>query len=493
MKDKTWWHKTSNHLGGIYPYYDEKRPDFFTMEIEQLINHRKNNGEELILDIAGLTCKTCMPYLLGNRTLIEGIQRVPWMSNYEGNGKWVPQNLPTHQFDVPIKADLISSLKAALISEASSYINEANTVGILLSGGMDSRVVAGVLREIQLKTGYPKKVVAITWGKEESRDVVYAKRISDLFDWEFSHVPIGVDDLKDNIDIAGKLGAEYSPSHLHALPKIAKLKGIDLILAGSYGDMIGRAEFSGRHLTGLSPIFPDEFDRFSLIKNSVRELAIPKLKKDTAISLSFNKGGTATGNFEIEQAMHYMRRMLQSCMSVVTESTPLYQLFTSPKVFGLMWAIEPKLRDNSWYKLLLEQLPGSLLSIPWARTGIEYLSENGIEDKHSKSHHSYGFWLRNELKDTIVDRVNSDTIRNLGIFNDRSLDLALKSWGSAKTNSINSLDETMSWLASLYFFLENNELKFSHNYELTHLDYLQSVKGGIKSFAFVFGRNLLRK
>jgi len=34
------------------------------------------------------------------------------------------------------------------------------------------------------------------------------------------------------------MGAEVSPLHLHAIPKINELGGVDVILAGSYGDSV---------------------------------------------------------------------------------------------------------------------------------------------------------------------------------------------------------------------------------------------------------------
>src|SRR5690606_42104683 len=107
-------------------------------------------------------------------------------------------------------------VRAKLISEASGYIEGAARIGILLSGGMDSRVVAGVLRELQLQSGNKFDVVVLTWGDSKSRDVVYSERISKQFGWDLINFPISAATLEKNIHLAGSVGAEVSPLHFHA-------------------------------------------------------------------------------------------------------------------------------------------------------------------------------------------------------------------------------------------------------------------------------------
>lgn len=188
-----------------------------------------------------------------------------------------------------------------------------------------------------------------------------------------------------------------------------------------------------------------------------------------------------------------MRRMLQACMMVIAKGRRFYQMFTAPSVFGLMWSLDPKKRNNDWYGHLLNILPGDLLEIPWARTGRIYLKHDGASDQTSRLYHEYGVWLRNDLRDLVVDRVNGSIVRGLGIFNDHGLDNALKVWKMARTKTTNALDEVMSWLSSLHVFVERNDLVLSGNYERTIKDRMAAIKGWIHSEAYVLARNYVRE
>lgn len=445
-----WWFEISHHLGAVYPFYDVTAPEEFSLDIEFIIHQRRKRGKPIELDPVGLACKTCLPYLLGDRTLVKDVCRAPWMAHYVGRGKWEKAELPPHGHKKPDRGEFLCLIKQALIEEANSYLKGAKSVGILLSGGMDSRVVAGVVRELQISAGLPEQVVAITWGQPDSRDVFYASQIASRFNWEMHNFYLDETYLLDNIEIAGRMGAEVSPLHLHAIPRVAELAGIDVMIAGSYGDSVGRAEFSGRHLTSLKPILPRDLDKFGLLRSSFLREVLPELKKDAFSSPHISKETSYVRRREIEQESHYMRSMLQSCMLIIARRRPFYQMFTAPMVFGLMWSLDPRMRNNEWYWHLLKMLPGNLLDIPWARTGKLYLQRGGAHDDRSSIHHSYGIWLRNQLKDLVVERVKSKTIRELGIFNDHGLDNALKAWLKARTKTTNSLDEVLSWLSSLH-------------------------------------------
>jgi asparagine synthase (glutamine-hydrolysing) len=293
----------------------------------------------------------------------------------------------------------------------------------------------------------------------------------------------------------GRLGAEVSPLHLHALPEVAKIKGIDAVIAGSYGDSVGRAEFSGRRLTALRSILPKTFDQFGILRDAIRRDALTALRKDTSDSPHLNGNLDTLRQREIEQELHYMRRMLQSSMLVIAQEIPLYQIFTSPKVFGLMWNLDPAMRNNSWYKYLLSGLPGNLLNIPWSRTGKRYGKTSGPSDKYSKEHHSYGIWLRRDLREQIENRVNSNRIRELAIFNNHGLDNALRVWRKATTKTTNSLDELMTWIASFHDFLEAYDLSSlsAPKNKTTLKETIRCYRGRIHAELYTAARNFIRE
>lgn len=151
------------------------------------------------------------------------------------------------------------------------------------------------------------------------------------------------------------------------------------------------------------------------------------------------------------------------------------------------------MRNNEWYWHLLKMLPGNLLDIPWARTGKLYLQRGGAHDDRSSIHHSYGIWLRNQLKDLVVERVKSKTIRELGIFNDHGLDNALKAWLKARTKTTNSLDEVLSWLSSLHVFIERNGIGLKCKHEQCIVDRLAAIKGRTYAESYILARNWMRQ
>ncbi|WP_396621467.1 asparagine synthase-related protein [Marinobacter sp. W-8] len=488
-----WWTRLAGHLGAVYPFYDLASPDYFSLEIADVIAKRVSRSAPVELDRTAVACKVGLPYLLGNRTLVKGVERAPWVERPVSPGEWQLMPLPDHGSAHPDKDEFLEKFIQALRSELEGYVGNSRTVGILLSGGMDSRVVAGVLREVELQNPGRFDVVALSWGAAGSRDVVYAERIARQFGWSFEHFPITAETLRENIDIAGYAGAEVSPLHLHAMPAIARLKNIDLVLAGSYGDSVGRAEFSGVRVANLKPILPSNIDPFGVLKHSAKKAAEPELARDVRCSGHFRSDNSSLRNFEIEQEMHYMRRMLQSCMLHIGREIPLYQMFTAPAVFGLMWQLAPEERGDHWYQYVLEALPGRLLDIPWARTGSRYLEQSGEADRLPKAYHAYGEWLRNDLQDLVVSRVNSDAIRGLGLFNDKGLDKALRNWLKAETKGSNSLDELISWLASLYTFLEAYPVSCQPAEPNVVGDAFSAMRGSLYGNLYVRARNYFRE
>ncbi len=490
-----YWRGSSSKLGGIYPYYNDEKNDLFTLDFSKVITERRRNNLPVKLDSSALVIKFCLPYLLGSRTLIKNISKTPWMAEHIGEGQWQPHSLPEHGHSLPDEKVFTLMLKEALIDEAIEYIAEYQSIGILLSGGMDSRVLAGILRELEIRKDSNFKIIALTWGAKESRDVIYAHRIAEQFDWDIVHYPLTAETLSRNIKYAGQQGAEFSAFHLHAMEEVSNTAGIDIIIAGSYGDSVGRAEFSGTHLTHLKSIIPTVLDPYGFIKSNALNKAKNDLNTDLADTKHLTDNTPTIRKKEIEQEMHYMRRMLQACMQTISLKIPLYQLFTNPNVFGLMWSLDPKVRNNDWYFYLLKELPGNLLEIPWARNGKLYNKPNSaVLDDYSKSYHQYGTWFRNDLREEVLMRINSNYIQDLDIFNEKSLDRLIKNWSKAKTKDISRFDESIAWLCSLHDMIKIYELpELSAEFNQTHLDSIRGNIGSVNAHAFISIRNKLRE
>lgn len=485
--------KYYNFLGNYSPYIDGEK---ISLQIKTVLDEDLKKKD---LDIVGAIEILSKSYLLEDRTLVKGIKRMPWMTPYElkTDRKYESYSkyLPVHSEVFKDPEIIAQSLKDILKEELKIYLEGKKRIGILLSGGLDSRIVAGLIKELELEGVYKGKVSAITWGVDNSRDVIYSRYICEKFAWEFTHFPLNSSVLLENIYTAGKMGAEFSPLHLHAMISISNIQGLDGIIAGSYGDGVGRGEFSGVKVFDLPNFLEGNLNQYGIIKHK----AVNKYRKDV-IKDAYNYRTYVRRNKnyqyrEIEQELHYMRRKLQACMNVIGSKIPMYQLFTSPKAVGLMWSLDPKIRNDSVYQHIIKTFPSDIGSVPWARTG-KALFENSDTidiDKGVKQHHNYGKWLRKDLANEIHELVFSSSIVNLGIFNIKVLERLYIIWIKSKTVSTNSLDEIFSWIASLAVFINEYGIENHEEFDYSILDLLYGSYGLARARLYLGLRNWLRE
>ena len=94
----------------------------------------------------------------------------------------------------------------------------------------------------------------MTWGRSGSHDVEIVKVVAEKLNSSWTHLDLGPDNLVQNIDdVASQLGALVSPIYLYRMMWFRDLPAGALVLGGSYGDSVGRAEFSGRTVLELLP------------------------------------------------------------------------------------------------------------------------------------------------------------------------------------------------------------------------------------------------
>jgi hypothetical protein len=387
-------------------------------------------------------------YPLSDDTVVKQLKRVSWM---KGNAA----SLPMHDKKV-LPAEVIAvKLNILLLDEIRGFVAGKSSVGILLSGGMDSRIVASVLKQLQVNGEYTGTVTALTWGLEKSRDVQYSARIAELYKWNFKHFNLTADILQKNIEVTASMGAEFSPVHLHAMPQIAELNGLDCILAGSYGDSIGRGEYSGRKVNAVPFLLDSHLNQFGLLKPKIEREGLVNLKATIESERTRLPGRSEIAYREIEMQLHYMRRQLNSCMAIIDAKTPIYQAFTSPEVFGFMWSLAPECRNDDVYDHLLQQCDKALLNIPWARTGKRYNKPGASDqDNFTSIHNSYGKWLRNDCRAFILGCIRNGSLQSLNVFDDKMLEHWCLHWSTSTSPKADRLDEKMAWLASLAIAIE---------------------------------------
>jgi asparagine synthase (glutamine-hydrolysing) len=433
-------------------------------------------------------------YIIGDETIIKGIKKEKWFHDYNiMTDENIPNILPIHNGLKLNNNEIGNKLRSLLLDEARVFLNGKKKIGLLLSGGMDSRVVAGIIRELQETEEFLGDVVALTWGIETTRDVVYSRRIAEKFNWEHKHFNLNSETLINNIYISAERGAEYSPLHLHAMSDISKLSGFDGILAGSYGDSVGRAEFSGRKVQDINSLLNDDFNKFALLNSNVKKENLPFLIGEINKYHECFPREALWEYYEIERQCHYMRRQLGACMDIIDDNIPLYQMFTSVSVFGFMWSLSPECRTDSVYTEVLKKLPGDLLTIPWARDGKIYPGQGDACDNIDASHNLYGIWLRTECSDFVENTIYSGALESLNIFNPYTLSRLKKYWKQSNSSSADRFDERISWMASLSLFVEKYNVKNEGFSDITYKEYLCSLKGYAYTNFYRNARHILKK
>ncbi|HAD05060.1 MAG: hypothetical protein A2091_12725 [Desulfuromonadales bacterium GWD2_61_12] len=484
------WFDTYAHIGSLYPYYHVRQPTAFSTGIGGIL--QTMSPVERKVDPLGALGFLCKGYLPGNTTMVQGIRRSPWLGAPDGNGGWRYAGVPCHGNAEREPEAVARELKAALHREMLGYVAGRKRIGLLLSGGLDSRIVAGTLRELQETGDYGGDVIAITWGLDDCRDIVYAKEIARRYDWDWVRLKLEPEQLWENIHLGARMGAEFAPFHLHAMSQVLRLDGIDAIVAGSYGDSIGRAEFSGKRVWNLKPLLTRRVDKLGLLRTAVSSGLDRALQREIYGYRAHIPDRTEAQYREIEQQLHYMRRRNQGPLALIAEHIPFFQLFTAPETCALMWSLEFKTRGDHHYARLLPTLPGKVGEIPWARNGLPLDGAPPVADQFTKLSHKYGHWLRHDLGAPMQSLLKSDALQRLNLFNPDSLKWLARIWPQATTRSVNMLDETVAWLGALALFSEEYKIQGVSIEPRRVSDAWESTRGYLYATVYQGARERLR-
>ncbi|SZD72072.1 asparagine synthetase B [Candidatus Ornithobacterium hominis] len=469
------------NLGFNNPYFfKEKNKLIISSHFEDILNMF---NKSLTLDPTTFVEVLNKNFALGDRTIIKGINKTPWLSKpNEDFTDWERADIPKHDYIKNDTKSIANELFQRLKDEVFEKTKNANEIGILLSGGMDSRMAAGVLDYLIKENKITPNVHAYTWGLTNSRDVQYAKKIATRLNWEWTHFTVDGNDILNNIKETALHGCEYSPMHLHAIPKVRDFTSADIIIGGSYGDSIGRAEYGGVHVSNLAPINQGIQNIASLILEEVYSDTLSEIQSDID---RYHKLFPAKEKYmqnEFDYQLHYMRRQLNPCMELLTKKTKFYQLFTHPNTFRYMWSIDTSLRNDELYIHLLEFFKTDLKDIPWARTGLRYGIKKGSTDNYTKAHHRYKEILQFDILDEIREITLTQKLKNTGIINYQNLE---KLFDLVQKYPMNNFyyTEKLAWLASVSTLLDYQNFNFSN---------LKTVEGNSSSTKATYNEYMLR-
>lgn len=406
-------------------------------------NEIARRSPSLTWDPAGILSYLTYGYVSGNRTLFREIKRQPWVSSIDQHGEIQLAAPKPHDFYRMPAKQIGARLLELLENEAEVVCKGRSEVYVLTSGGLDSRIVAGVVRRLIDQKRIDSKIHAVTWGREGSRDVEIGRIVAERLNFDWKHLPLGPGNFLKNIDHAAEeLGAMVSPVHLHRMMWFRQQPQGGLVLGGSYGDSVGRAEFSGRTVLELLPY--QAHNSFGLL--NTRSMAEGKQKLEDDWKEFRNRLGDTPGYGvrECEFQAHYMRGLIAQTMSVVNGPCQLYQMFTSPEVYGFMWSVHPSFRDDRPYAHVLRQLGNDLHELPWARTNRSLGTGKTVPvDARHKQYYDYVKWTRENVLPSIDESDFTNWLIETKLFDEpavkNTLELARSSnvpWATRQSTSM---------------------------------------------------------
>lgn len=411
---------------------------------------------ELVWDPAALLSVSMFNYACADRTLIGEIKRQPWLSRVPAVGPAEYTSVIPHNRRWMDQERIANELYSRLATELTSACRDRRRVYLLLSGGMDSRIVAGAIADLHRRGELANLPVAVTWGLEDSRDVVYAREIAKRLGFEWIHVSLGPDDLFENIEAtAAYLGAMIPPNLLHRVTWFRHVESDAIVLAASYGDMVGRGEFSGRTVLELESHAVR--DVYCLLHRDFSTEGRREFSLDVEALRQRCPRDHEYVSCELEQHNFYTRGALNQAMSVIGRFCGIYQAFTDPEVYGFMWSLHPALRTDEPYARLLERYDPYLARLPWARTNRALAGATSGRQRQRNSYHDYEAWIRGPLYPRLRQLVDPKWFGATGLFEGASvarLDEHLRAGAAPPGGFASGVAWNFLWLASVRRFVE---------------------------------------
>lgn len=380
-----------------------------------------NSGSHFTWDVAAILSVLSFNYVCGDRTLLNEVKRQPWLSQVDPDGAVRLEVIPSHGRLRKSHAEIARDLGRLLYEDALRVCQGRKEIYILLSGGLDSRIVAGIVTKLAREGRLIKPPVAVSWGLPDSRDVVYGRLVAQILGIEWVHVSLEAEDIVRNVEeCVTKLGCLVSPLHLHGMQWFGNVSEEALVLTGSYGDSVGRAEFSGKHLLELQCLRP--INPFGLVNPAIIDMAYEQVQTDLMSFRDRSPGQPRYVLCEHEMHGHYTRGLLGHAMSLISSRCTIYHMFTDPHVYRYMWSLHPAMRSDDVYAELLQQIDPRLARLPWARTNKALRGRTeGARTGLRRGFHEYEAWIGGPLYDTLSRMIDFDWFAETGIFRVESI------------------------------------------------------------------------
>jgi len=446
---------STKKIGDFCPYYYQNTNKIVTASTFKEINNQLDNSIRWKLDVSAILSLINFNYIQGDRTLIQDVYRMPWHSLITEENT-IRRNPPIpHLNNIFSPSDIAGRFIELLTQEFIEEFSDFDNIWILQTGGLDSRVTLAIIRKLSSEGRIKANINLITWGDIYSRDVIYSKQLAEKYHYNWKHINFDKSILKQNFEIAVNFGAaEVSAFHYHGMAKLKEIASSkDCIIASSFGDSIGRAEYSGIHLSDLKLI--DIYNPYSLFNSDIFRTHKEILEKDRALAWVTDREQSKVIKNELDMQENYMRRMIGHAMDFIRSFTTLKQTFTSHELVSFAYSISPIFRNFDTYFHILKLIDPSLLEVPWARTGVSLLNDSVDNNKrHSKHYHNYDNWFFEDYYSITRDVLfNGQLVKNK-IISKLGLSQIFRKWEMEA-----SLSELVSKLYQIELLISRYDLK----------------------------------
>lgn len=220
-----------------HPFYIVKYRDaiLFSTQIKALLVALP---DKLVLDKSSIAMMLSIGELVGNQTLIEGVETLPAATilnidreGYRQQHYW--QYSYQQDFSI-IKKDAVQSVGEMLVQSVQRSVNKSESVCVPLSGGLDSRFILGLANQ-------QVDVHAYTWGVPECRDLIYAKKTSQKIKCKHDCFEFSPNYLEKHAEQGVWITEGQLPVvNFHVLPYVSRLArdGASVLLDGFAGDAV---------------------------------------------------------------------------------------------------------------------------------------------------------------------------------------------------------------------------------------------------------------
>ena len=359
-----------NDRYGFYTfYYYKEEKSFCFCNVPKIISdslQNKSINTESVQDFFSFG------YLLGNKTLINEINKVPPASiikvkdsKFKLRSYW-NWNCIEKAKDVRYE-EAVEKLGILWIEAVRKIITKHKKVYMTLSGGLDSRATLAAIDYLGMNC---KVDSAFTFGIKDCLDYVLASRVAKIAKIKHIFIELDSEIWWKNIQLAIENGmGEISIIHTHGLC----LRSIPLkyvFLNGFAGDLVLGGSFLKHELTNVSEEYFSSYLRERMRSRGLKnELLIKELPKG---QIQDNVSWKSTDYFFIDN-------ILRNCNTLGDDYYGAYPFFDNDLI-EYIYSLPQEWRVNSniYKAMLLKYFPKFFNNIPWQKTGLPISGEDKL-------------------------------------------------------------------------------------------------------------------